>query len=197
MGFFNCCPLYGLMMLAAPILTTLFYNGEFGEHDVVMSTRSLIAYTLGLVGFVLIKVLASGFFSRQDTRTPVKVAVIAMATNMVLNLIFIWPLAHAGLALATSLAALLNAGLLYRGLRQQGVFQPLSGWHSFLLRVSMAGSCMVLLLWWGSGPLSDWLDMSTLERVLQLSGWIIAGMVVYFVSLVAFGFRLHHVSLKS
>ncbi|OAD23830.1 MviN-like protein [Candidatus Thiomargarita nelsonii] len=115
---------------------------------------------------------------------------------MVLNLILIWPLAHAGLALATSLAALLNAGLLYRGLRTQGVFQPQPGWGRFLLRIGIASACMVLLLWWGSGPLSLWLSMDTWARALHLLGWIVASLVVYFASLVIFGFRLHHVNLK-
>jgi len=184
----------GLIVLAAPILTTLFHNGEFSGDDVIRTSHSLIAYSVGLIGFVLIKVLASGFYSRQDTRTPVKIAVIAMVANMVLNLILIWPLAHAGLALATSLAALLNAGLLYRGLRTQGVFQPQPGWGSFLLRIGIASTCMVLLLWWGSGPLSLWLSMDTWERALHLSGWIAAGFVVYFASLAIFGFRLRHMN---
>ncbi len=186
----------GLMILAAPILATLFHNGAFGEHDVMMTARSLIAYAFGLLGFVLIKILASGFYSRQDTRTPVKIAVIAMITNMVLNLILIWPLAHAGLALATSLAAILNAGLLYRGLRKQGVFQPQPGWRNLLIRTTLASCCMVLLLWWGSGTLSEWLNLGTFDRALHLFGWIIAAIVVYFVSLILFGLRLHHVSLK-
>ncbi len=186
----------GLIVLAAPILATLFHNGEFSDNDVIRSSHSLIAYSIGLVGFVLIKVLASGFYSRQDTRTPVKIGVIAMVTNMVLNLILIWPLAHAGLALATSLAALLNAGLLYRGLRTQGVFQPQPGWGRFLLRIGIASACMVLLLWWGSGPLSLWLSMDTWARALHLLGWIVAALVVYFASLMILGFRLHHVNLK-
>ncbi|EDN67146.1 MviN-like protein [Beggiatoa sp. PS] len=186
----------GLIVLAGPMLTTLFNYGEFSDHDVMMTTQSLIAYAAGLLGFVFIKVLASGFFARQDTRTPVKIAVIAMATNMVLNLIFIWHLAHAGLALATSLAALLNAGLLYRGLRQQDVFQPQPGWHRLLLRITIASVAMTLLLWWGSGSLSAWFSMSITERALHLFGWIIAGMGTYFIVLVISGLRLHHVTLK-
>jgi len=186
----------GLIILAAPMLTTLFNYGQFSDHDVMMTARSLIAYASGLVGFVLIKVLASGFYSRQDTRTPVKIAVIAMITNMVLNLILIWPLAHAGLALATSLAALVNAGLLYRGLRQQAVFQAQPGWRTFLLQILLASACMSLLLWWGSGHLSVWLTMTMFERALHLFGLIIAGLVVYLASLVLFGLRLRHITLK-
>ncbi len=186
----------GLIMLAGPMLTTLFHYGEFSNNDVDMTARSLIAYALGLLGFVLIKVLASGFYSRQDTRTPVKIAVVAMVVNILLNLALVWHLAHAGLALATSLAALLNASLLYRGLRKQAVFQPQPGWHGFLLRIFIASGCMALLLWWGSSTLSVWFSMGVLDRALHLFGWIIAGMLVYLVSLVVFGFRLHHVSLK-
>ncbi len=186
----------GLIILAEPMLTTLFHNEKFGEHEVIMTARSLIAYAIGLVGFVLIKVLASGFYSRQDTRTPVKIAVIAMITNIVLNFAFILPLAHAGLALATSLAALLNAGLLYRGLRLEKVFQPQAGWRIFWLRIIMANSCMAILLWWGSGSLSEWLNRGTLEQVLHLFAWIVAGALVYFFTLFVFGFRLRHIILK-
>jgi len=186
----------GLIVLAGPMLTTLFHYGQFSDHDVAMAARSLVAYAFGLLGFIFIKVLASGFYSRQDTRTPVKIAVIAMITNLVLNLAFILPLAHAGLALATSLAALLNAFLLYRGLRKQEFFKPQSGWNRFLLRIFIAGGCMALLLWWGSGSLSAWLNMAMLDRAGHLFGWIIVGMLVYLMILVLFGFRLHHLSLK-
>ncbi len=186
----------GLVILAAPILATLFYNGEFGKTDVLMSARSLIAYALGLVGFVLIKVLASGFYSRQDTRTPVKIAVIAMVTNIILNLALIVPLAHAGLALATSLAAILNASLLYFGLRKLNVFQPRPGWFLFMLRILLASLCLTILLKFGSGSLSDWLTIGTWERALLLTGWIVAGVLVYFASLGIFGLRPIHVTIK-
>lgn len=186
----------GLITLATPILITLFYRGAFGENDVVMTTRSLTAYAVGLVGFVLVKVLASGFYSRQDTRTPVKIAVIAMITNISLNLIFIWHLQHAGLALATSVAALLNAGLLYHGLRHQNVFQPLAGWKSFLLRVSLASTGMAIFLWWSSGTLTIWLEWNISTRVWHLFSLIGGGMLIYFISLVLAGWRFHHVHLN-
>lgn len=186
---------FGMIALATPILSTLFHRGQFGEHDVIMTTRSLIAYTIGLLGFVAIKVLASGFYSRQDTRTPVKVAVIAMVTNIVLNLILIVPLQHAGLALSTALAALLNAGLLYYHLRKQNVFQPQAGWQVFLLRIFLASTLMALLLWWTCGTLSFWLNLGLFERALYLLGFITAGMLIYLVSLFAFGVRWHQLNL--
>lgn len=187
----------GLVLLSSPILTTLFYSGsgEFTENDVIMTAHSLMAYSLGLLGFVLIKVLASGFFARQDTRTPVKIAAIAMAINMILNIALIFPLAHAGLALATSLAALLNASLLYRGLRKQEVYTPQPGWRSLFIHISLAAIAMIVILWLGSGSLSDWINMTLLDRALQLFIWIIIGMVVYILSLFAVGFRLRHVQL--
>ncbi len=186
----------GLILLATPILTTLFYNGEFNDHDVVMTSYSLIAYAFGLLGFVLVKVLASGFYARQNMKTPVKIAVVAMITNIILNLILIFPLAHTGLALATSLAAILNASLLYYFLRKQGLFQVQSGWNALLTRTFIASSCMALFLWWGSGHLNSWLIMGTFERAMNLLFWIVVAISVYFASLFISGFRLHHVRLK-
>src|SRR5690606_22132064 len=101
-----------LALLAEPLLISLFHYGAMTDNDIVMASMSLRAYALGLVAFMLIKVLAPGFFARHDTKTPVKVGIIAMVANMVFNLILIWPLAHAGLALATALSAFLNAGML-------------------------------------------------------------------------------------
>ncbi len=117
-----------LMILAGPILSALFQYGEFDAHDVQMSARSLMAFALGLVAFMLIKVLAPGFYARQDTRTPVKYGLIAMGANTAMTLIFIWPLAHAGLALSTALAAFINAGLLGISLWRRGIYQPRPGW---------------------------------------------------------------------
>ncbi len=185
----------GLILLASPMLTTLFYSGQFTENDVIMTARSLMTYSVGLLGFVLIKVLASGFFARQDTRTPVKIAVIAMVVNMILNLAFIVPFAHAGLALATSIAALLNAALLYRGLRKQEVYTPQTGWRSLFIRISIASIAMIVILWFGSGSLSTWINMTILDRALQLLMWIIVGMLAYILTLFAVGFRLRHAQL--
>ncbi len=184
---------FGLVTLAVPTLITLFYGGEFTTHDIKQASHSLIAYAIGLTGFVLIKVLASGFYSRQDTKTPVKVAVIAMLSNMLLNLIFIYPLKHVGLALATSIAALINAILLYYYLRQQNVFTPLAGWYHFLLRIGAATALMAIILAWGRGSLEQWLTMSSFERVINLFVWISIGAISYFASLFVFGMRLHHI----
>lgn len=187
----------GLIILAGPILTTLFHYGEFEQNDVLMTSYSLMAYAVGLPGFVLIKVLASGFYARQDTRTPVRIAVIAMITNMVLNLSLIWFLQHSGLALATALSALLNAALLYHGLRKAHVFQPLAHWPRLLLQVTIACTVMSLILTWGRGDLSEWLALPLSQRGTGLSMWIVLGMLSYVISLFASGFRFHHMELQT
>ncbi len=182
----------GLVVLAAPMLATLFYYGEFTRHDVLMSSYSLMAYSTGLLGFILVKVLASGFYSRQDTRTPVRCALAAMGANLVLNLVFVWHLAHAGLALATALAASLNAALLYRALRRTGAFHLQPGWRALLWRLSAASVAMGVLLWWGAGSLDDWAQWGASQRAWRLLLWIAAGAAVYAAVALAAGLRPRH-----
>ncbi len=179
----------GLFMLAGPMLATLFQYGEFTADDVVMASYSLMAYSLGLLGFIMVKVLAPGFFARQDTKTPVKVGIIAMVANMVMNVILVFPLAHAGLALATSLSSFLNAVLLYRILRRDGVYRPRSGWGGLCSRVVVANGVMAALLYWGTSDLSAWFGWSGLERVGQLTLWVGLGAVAYFAVLWLSGVR--------
>jgi putative peptidoglycan lipid II flippase len=190
----------GLMIMAQPILTTLFHKGEFDQQDVIMTTRSLLTYSLGMLGFVSIKVLASAYYARQDTKTPVKIGIIAVVANIGFNIIFIYPLQHAGLALSTSLAALLNAWLLYRGLRQQQIYTPQAGWLKLLLQIALANVVMAGVLWWGTGginALERWLSFGMGERVLHLLLWLMIGMVSYFAALFIFGVRTRHLVLKS
>ena len=179
----------GLFLLAGPMLTTLFQYGEFSQHDVEMATRSLMAYSIGLMGFILVKVLAPGFYARQDTKTPVKIGIIAMVANMVMNLILVFPLAHAGLALATSLSAFLNAFLLFRVLRRDGVYKPESGWLRLMLQVLLANLAMAALLWWGASDLQAWFAWGGWQRAMQLLLWIAAGAVVYFAVLLITGVK--------
>ena len=182
----------GLLVLAGPMLATLFYSDAFTAEDVRSATRSLMAYSLGLLGFILIKVLAPGFYSRQDTRTPVRIGVIAMAANMALNLALVFPLAHAGLALATTLSSNLNAFLLYRRLRLEDAYRPPRGWSGLLLRAGLAAGLMGALLAWGSGRLELWLHLGSWERVIRLGLWIGAGALAYFLLLLLLGVRLRH-----
>lgn len=179
----------GLALLAGPMLSTLFQHGEFSSADVYMARLSLIAYSLGLLGFMLVKVLAPAYFARQDMRTPVKIAVAALVANMLMNLMLIFTLAHAGLALATSLASFINAGLLYRGLRRSGIYTPGGGWSAFAVRLALANLGLFLLLWFGPAGLGEWIRWGVWERLLQLLGWVVAGVLVYAVLLLAVGLR--------
>lgn len=185
-----------LALLAEPLLVTLFHYGAMTDHDIVMAAMSLRAYALGLVAFMLIKVLAPGFFARQDTSTPVKVGIIAMVANMALNLVLIWPLAHAGLALATALSAFLNAGLLAWLLRRQGAlhFQP--GWGRFAIQLGGGCVAMGLALWWLSPEWHQWLAWDLLHRGLWMAGLVIVGILVYFVWLGLTGVRVRQFRLK-
>jgi putative peptidoglycan lipid II flippase len=161
----------------------------FDAHDVTMAHYSLMAYAVGLQAFILIKVLAPGYYAFQDTRTPVRYGVIAMGVNMVLNLLLIFPLQHAGLALATSLSAYLNAFLLLRGLKGQDHYRPLAGWPRLLLQVGAAAVGMVALLAVFSPGLDWWVSANRLDRVLHLAGLILAAAAVYFLVLGLAGVR--------
>ncbi len=182
----------GLAVLAAPMIATLFLSGNFDATDVRMASFSLMAYAVGLLGFIFIKVLAPGYYARQDTRTPVRIGLIAMGVNMVFNLALIFPLQHAGLALATSLSAFVNAGLLFRGLRRRKVYQPGSEWKALWGKV--LGACMVMagVLLWGVPALDAWLSAGILDRAGWLAAWIGVGMLVYAGCLYILGIRLRH-----
>jgi putative peptidoglycan lipid II flippase len=180
----------GLALLSVPILTTLFQYGEFSTHDVIMSSRSLIAYAIGLPGFILIKVFSSAFFSRQDTSTPVKVAAIAMLSNIVLNLLLVGVLQHAGLALASSLSAYINAGLLYMRLRQAGIPVSFMSELKIIRSVLIAVAIMAVFLIFLSPSQSNWSEWNVYQRVMQLTIWIFGGMAVYAAVIFLQGMRL-------
>lgn len=184
----------GLFCLAGPVLTTLFQYGLFEARDSQMASYSLMAYAGGLVGFSLVKVLAPGYFARQDTRTPVKVGVVAMVANMLFNAAIVLPMVHwdfiaphMGLALATSLAAFVNAGLLFAGLVRTGVYRPRPGWRRLFLLglVGNVGMAAVVLML--AGPLAAWSEAGVFDRILWLSGCIGAGMAVYGLVIGLFG----------
>lgn len=182
----------GLFLLAGPMIATLFQSKVFLASDVAMAQRSLMAYSLGLIPFIMIKVLAPGFYARQDTKTPVKIAIIAMVSNMVFNIILVFPLAHAGLALATTLSACINATLLFRGLRKEEVFQPERGWTSLILRGLVASAAMGVMLYILGGALDSWVSMELWDKIWRLLLLIISGAAVYFVALLALGIRISH-----
>lgn len=185
-----------LFILAGPILSSLFEYGKFTAHDTYFSSLSLMAYMLGLPALIAIKILAPGYYARQDTRTPVRIGIIAMVCNMVMNIAFVVPLVmadyeapHIGLALATSGSAYINAILLYRGLRKAGIFHPLAGWLSWLFRILIASTAMAASLFWLEPAAIEWSQWQLLERLLHLAGLIFAGLLVYTVLLWSQGLR--------
>ena len=179
-----------LQILAEPLIIGLFYYGAMTQEAVHQSARALEAYSLGVLAFMLVKVLAPGFFARQDVKTPVRIAMICMVANMVFNLILIWPLQHVGLALATSLSSLLNAALLFWGLYRAGVYQPKSGWGLFGLRLGGACLAMIGTVQYLNVPVAHWLAWDWQQRVLELSLLVGAGLGAFAVGLVALGVRL-------
>ncbi|MEJ5211568.1 MAG: murein biosynthesis integral membrane protein MurJ [Burkholderiales bacterium] len=179
-----------LAILAVPLITTLFHYGEFSAHDVWMTREALVAYSLGLLGLIMVKVLAPGFYARQNIRTPVKIAVFTLLATQAMNLAFIGPLKHAGLALAIGLGACINAGLLYHHLRRAQIYRPQPGWGVFLARVLLAVAVMGGVLAGLTGPAADWLAAPAWQRVAHLAALVVAGAGAYFGVLFALGMRL-------
>lgn len=180
----------GLAMLSLPLIATLFLHGAFTPHDALQTQIALIAYSVGLLGLILVKVLAPGFYARQNISTPVRIAIISLIATQVMNLCFVFWLRHAGLALSIGLAACLNAALLYRGLRQHDIYSPEKGWLAFLSKLAFALSIMALALWQGGSLADSWYHYSTMERIIRLTALVLGGVCTYFATLFALGFRL-------
>ncbi|EGQ9695876.1 murein biosynthesis integral membrane protein MurJ [Vibrio parahaemolyticus] len=180
----------GLMALAKPMLMVLFMRGEFSPQDVHQASLSLLAYASGLLNFMLIKVLAPGYYSRQDTKTPVKYGIIAMVTNMVFNAIFAYFYGYVGLAIATALSAFVNMALLYRGLHIAGVYQITKRTVFFIIRLVIAGAAMVAAILWQLEDMSVWLEWSFAHRSGMLGTLIGLGAAVYLAVLFLTGVRL-------
>ncbi|MDT8399005.1 MAG: murein biosynthesis integral membrane protein MurJ [Pseudomonadales bacterium] len=178
-----------LIALAEPLIITLYQRGAFTLASVSPTAMSLQAYAIGLLGFMSIKILATAYFARQDTLTPVRYGVIAMVSNMVFNLLLILPLAHVGLALATSLSAFINAGLLLRGLLQKDIFHFPPGWPVFVARIIVANGVMLLVLMLLAGESAQWLAWGELERIGKLALVCGAGMLSYLLALLLLGLR--------
>lgn len=183
----------GLMIFAKPLLAVFFGYGAFTAFDILQTSKSLMTLALGVPGFMLVKVLASGFYAGQNIKTPVKVGAIAMLANTILCLIFIFPLAHAGLTLASSIAGYLNGGILFYLLHKQQIYVPAkSGWIKFFIQVTIATSIMVLYLAIFKHDLSYWMSKPVIERTGMLSIHIIAGALIYLITLLCLGFKISH-----
>jgi len=180
-----------LAVLATPLVATLFNYGKFTPLDVLMTQQALIAYSVGLLGLILVKILAPGFYARQNIKTPVKIAVFTLVMTQLMNLVFVFGLnlQHVGLALAIGVGACLNASLLYHHLRKAQIFHPQSGWLLFVVKLSLALGVMGVVLHFAMGDASLWLSLGLMHRLVYLSGLVVLGAVSYFAMLLLLGFR--------
>ena len=188
-----------LAIISEPLIASLFQYGKFTAADTLMTQRALIAYSLGLVGIILVKILAPAFYAQQNIKTPVRIGLVTLLATQAMNVLFIFviPLAHAGLALAIGLAACLNAGLLYWQLRKRDMFQPQPGWALFLGKLLLALLAMVAVLLLAMQQLPAWADGSMLWRLLRLGGLVGLGLLAYLAVLALLGFRLRDFARRS
>ncbi len=189
--------MFGLMVLAKPLLMVLFMRGEFTPHDVQQASVSLFAYASGLLNFMLIKVLAPGYYSRQDTKTPVKYGIIAMVSNMVFNAILAYFYGYVGLAIATALSAFVNMALLYRGLHIANVYKLSVQMVIYILKLLICGAAMVAVIQWQLQDMSTWLSWHLTERVIKLVMLVSLGALTYLASAFLLGIRIKHFSSSS
>lgn len=182
----------GLALLAVPLVSTMYHYGAFGPNDVEQTRVALVAYAAGLIGLILVKVLAPGFYARGDIRTPVKIAIVTLVLTQFMNLAFIGSLKHAGLALALGIGACTNAFFLWRGLKASGAYVPCEGWGVFLIKTALALYAMGVSIWLLSPATERWLALAATPwlRMACLMGIVSVGVLVYFCALWAQGFRL-------
>ncbi len=189
-----------MLVFAKPLTATTFGYGKFDAHDVQMASYALMAYSWGLLGFSLVKVLAPGYFARQDTRTPVRVGLVALGVNIGLNVGVALPAIHLGwvpyphvlIATSTCMSAAVNTILLWRGLARAGVYQARPGWGALLVRVVFANAVMAALLYWMGGDVQGWLDTPPLARAARLALCVGSGAAAYFAALFLAGARVRH-----
>ncbi|MDP3816760.1 murein biosynthesis integral membrane protein MurJ [Pseudomonas sp.] len=186
-----------LAILAEPLTVSLFQYGKFSGNDALMTQQALMAYSVGLLGIILVKILAPGFYAQQNIKTPVKIAIFTLVATQLMNLVFIQPLAHAGLALAIGLGACLNAGLLYWQLRKADMFRPQAGWAVFLGKLLLAVLSMSAVLLLAMHYMPAWAEGDMLWRLLRLGGLVVVGLLSYFGMLLLLGFRLRDFARRS
>ncbi len=181
-----------LAVLSVPLVTGLFHYGKFSELDVEMTRQALMAYSLGLLGLILVKVLAPAFYSRQNIKTPVKIAIFTLCSTQIMNLIFVFgiDLKHAGLALSIGLGACMNAGLLYYYLRKANVYKPQAGWFVFMGKLIVAVIAMALALHYAAGSDATWLAYKLMPKLIHLTGLLVLGSATYFLALWLMGIRV-------
>lgn len=185
-----------LIVLGEAMVTTIYHYGKFTDADVTSVYQSLVAFSLGLVAIMLVKVLAPGFYAQKNTKTPVRIGVIAMCVNIIFSLILFKPFAHVGLALSTSIAAVINASALFYVLKKENTFVIQAGWVRLLGQVGVACALMVLVLWWWMPNLTFWLQADVWQRAGRLIILILAGGASYCSGLYLMGLRPKNLILK-
>ncbi|MBI4938371.1 MAG: murein biosynthesis integral membrane protein MurJ [Nitrosomonadales bacterium] len=187
-----------LGMIGVPLLATFFQHGAFSVHDVLMTRQALAGYSVGLIGIILVKILAPGFYARQDIKTPVKIAIVTLLATQAMNVLFAFGLHlnHAGLALSIGLAACLNSAILFYLLRKRGIYRPDPGWGAFFAKLATALLALGAALWFGMGNEQDWLAGGGWPRIARLAGLVVMGVAVYFSALWLLGFRLRDFSRR-
>ena len=188
-----------LAVLAVPLVSSLFFYGAFSENDMWMTRQALMAYSLGLLGLIMIKVLAPGFYARQNIKTPVKIAIFTLFSTQIMNVIFVHflDLKHAGLALSIGIGACVNAVLLYYHLRKANIYSPLAGWIPFFIKILTATAVMAVGLYFAAGSAQSWIHYTLGERLLNLVGLVLVGVISYFGVLYVLGFRLKDFSRRT
>jgi len=180
-----------LWLLALPLVATLYHYGAlFTVTDVWQTRSALLGYSVGLLALILVKILAPGFYARQNLKTPVRIALVTILVTQLLAVSLMWPLGHAGLTLATSLGAIFNASCLFWFLRKRGWYTPQSGWLPFVCKLAVALGVLAALLFWLAGSASFWLNAGLWAKVARLAALVAAGAGAYFAALFLLGFRL-------
>ena len=172
-----------------PLIASCFTYGQFTAYDMLQTQKSMITMAIGIPAFMMVKILASGFYSRQDIKTPVKVGVIAMIANTLMCALFVYPLAHAGLTLASALAGYVNCGALLFLLIRRGIYKPPAGWVRFMVQLLIANGLMSVYLYFVTGTVSFWLDKPLVMRLSLLLAHVFAALVIYLAGLWLCGMR--------
>lgn len=182
----------GMATLATPMIATLFHYGKFDDAALANASLPLMAYSAGLLGIILVKILAPAFYARQDVKTPVRIALLVLVATQLMNVLFVWGLGFgvAGLALSIGLGACINAACLYTGLRKRGIYTPQPGWLAFFVKLAIGVAVLGTVAWFGQAQF-DWAAMKATPalRIAALFAIIVGSAFAYFAVLALLGFR--------